>query len=316
MKILTLLLALTAFAANAQTIADNNPNRPTGPNIYATIQQAVDNAPVGGTVYITPSLTNYGDVTISKHIKLIGVGFNTPELGSRTSSLNNITLWSSSDGVVSTSNSEFKGFYFNDFTFAAGGVGSLPYNNILIEKINGRWINWAGSPNAVNNLVIRNCAVQAIHVNQTNSNTRIYQNVIQSYICCGYDLIYLNNATDALVTNNLFYLRTNESNIGLNIINSTNTRIEHNLFSGNQIVFRNLFNTPVVNNIFYGTNPATNSAGNTFRDNVFSNNLVTPAQAIPPPANGGGSNSGISNLTNLSPGFVNGPASATGWAET
>jgi hypothetical protein len=315
MKTLTLILTLATFVATAQTIriADKNVNRPTGPNIFSTLQAAVDAALPGDIVYITPSLTDYGNVTISKRIKLVGVGFNTPELGGRFSGVNNITLLSSADGIVSTSNSEFSGFSFYDFTFAAGGVGSLPYNNILIEKVNGRWINYSGSPNTVNNLVIRNCVIQAIHINQPNNNTRIYQNVIQANVCCGNDAIYLNNATDALVTNNLFYLRTSESNIGLNILNSTNTRIEHNLFSGNQVVFRNLFNTPVVNNIFYGTNPATNVASNTFRDNVFSNNLVTPAQAIPPPANGGGSNSGIGNLTNLSPGFVNGPASATVW---
>jgi hypothetical protein len=320
MKTLTLFLTLTTFIATAQTIriADNNANRPTGANIYSTIQAAVDAALPGETVYITPSLTNYGNVTISKRIKLIGVGFNTPELGGRTSSVSTVALLSSADGVNSTSDSEFRGFYFVDFQFTAGGVGTLPYNNVLIEKIAGRYINYSGTPNQLNNLTIRNCIVQGIHIVQSNLGTRIYQNVIQqnSSACCSIDGIYNNNSTNLLVTNNLLYFNagTGQGHIPFNLTNSTNARIEHNLISGNGTAFRNLLNTPVTNNIFYGTNPATNSGSNTFQDNVFSNNLVTPAFTIPPPANGGGTNSGLGNITNISPLFVNGPPSATAWA--
>ena len=200
-----LLLLLTGLTATAQTfIADNTPNRPTGPNIFATLQLAVTAAAAtpGATVYITPSLTNYGDAIISKRIKLVGVGFNTPELGSRNSGLGTITLLSSSDGVNSTSNSEFRGFSFTAFIFAAGGVGTLPYNDILIEKISGSSITYSGTPNAVNNLTIKTCFAQSINL-YTNTNTRIYQNVIQANACA--DGIKLQLATNALITNNLIY---------------------------------------------------------------------------------------------------------------
>ena len=315
-----LLLLLIGLTTTAQTIrmADNNANAPTGANIFSTIQAAVNAAVPGDIVYITPSLTSYGNVTISKRIKLVGVGFNTPELGSRTSTLGTITLLSSADGVNSTSNSEFRGFNFLDFTFTAGGVGALPYNDILIEKVSGRFITYSGAHNPINNLTIRNCSVGAIHVNQPNLNTRIYQNVIQmvTTVCCSFDGIYNNNGTNLLITNNLMYFYNNSQNhIPFNLTNSTNTRIEHNLFSGGFFAFRNLTNTPVTNNIFFGVNPASSGATN-FSINVFSNNLVTPGFTIPPAAVGGGANSGLGNLANLSPLFVNGPASATTWAAT
>ena len=309
-----LLLLLIGFTATAQTtrIADNTPNRPTGANIFATIQAAVNAAAPGDIVYITPSLTSYGDVTISKRIKLVGVGFNTPELGSRSSTLGTITLLSSADGVNSTSNSEFRGFIFSDFIFAAGGVGTLPYNDILIEKISGRYITYSGSPNALNNLTIKTCYAQAIFL-FTNTDTRIFQNVLQIPTFNGTDALQITNATNALITNNLISLA--QANIcAITITNSTNTRIEHNLFSGSSFAFRNLTNTPVTNNIFYGVNPGSTGATN-FSINVFSNNLVTPAATMPPAAVGGGANSGLGNLANLSPLFVNGPASATTWAE-
>ena len=65
MKTPTLILVLfcCGFAANAQTIriADNNANRPTGANIYATIQTAVDAAVANDNdiVYVQPSPTSY-----------------------------------------------------------------------------------------------------------------------------------------------------------------------------------------------------------------------------------------------------------------
>ena len=310
MKNTTLLLLLfMGLTATAQTIriADNNTNAPTGANIFTTIQAAVNAAVPGDIVYITPSLTSYGNVTISKRIKLVGVGFNTG-LG-RNSILGTITLLSSADGVNSTSNSEFRGFEFFDFTFAAGGVGTLPYNDILIEKTSGRYINYSGSPNALNNLTIKTCYARAI-VLFTNTNTRIYQNVLDVNAIFGVDI---SNATDALITNNLIYLTTGLT--AFNITSSTNTRIEHNLISGGYFAFRNLTNTPVTNNIFFGVNPGSTGATN-FSINVFSNNLVTPSATIPPAAVGGGANSGLGNLANLSPLFVNGPASATSWAAT
>lgn len=316
-QILFFLAAGFTISVHAQTIriADNNPNAPTGVNIFSTIQAAVDAAAPGDIVYITPSLTNYGNVTISKRIKLVGIGFNTPELGSRSSALNNITLLSSADGVNSTSNSEFSGFTFFDFTFTAGGVGTLPYNDILIENIGGRFINYSGAHNPINNLTVRNCYLEAIHINRPNTNTRIYHNLLRAtYSCCGFDAVFINTGTNALITNNLIYIVASLQNRAFSIDNSISTRIEHNLISGNGSAFNNLLNTPVTNNIFYGVNPATANTSTTFRDNVFSNNLVTPGFTIPPPANGGGTNSGLGNLTDLSPLFVNGPPSATTWA--
>ncbi len=111
MKTLTLLFTLTAFAASAQTIliADNNPNRPTGPNIYATLQAAIDAAALGDIVYVQPSLTTYGDVSINKQITLRGMGFNTGKDLAYSSVTGDITLTNTVDNSTAASGTIIEG---------------------------------------------------------------------------------------------------------------------------------------------------------------------------------------------------------------
>ncbi len=285
------------------------------------MQAALDAAAPGDIVYITPSNVSYGDVTIKKRVILKGVGFNIPELTDRSSTVGNISIWSSGDGIVSTSNSLLTGFNYSNIYFAAGGFGSLPYNDIIIEKVTGLYISWTGSNLPINRLIVRDSYVRGVAINSTNTDVIIYRNIFYDiYVGCGSDYIYINTGTNPIITNNIFYNNNNtvancggggNGNYYVNITSCTGTRIEHNLFSGIGFTFRNLYNTPVVNNIFYGVNPGTNAGGVTFRDNVFSNNLVAPAQTIPPPAVPAGVNTGLGNLSAVSPQFVNGPTSAT-----
>ena len=89
----TLLLLVVGTQAQTIRIADNNVNRPAGANIYSTIQAAVDAAvPPNDIVYVQPSVTSYGDVTINKQITLRGIGFNTGKDLSLASYVRYITL--------------------------------------------------------------------------------------------------------------------------------------------------------------------------------------------------------------------------------
>lgn len=326
MKTLTLLLllALTAFTANAQTIliADNNANRPTGANIFSTVQAAVNAAVPGDIVYVQPSDIKYNEtVTISKRIKLKGAGF-TSDLGTRTSSVTTVNLVTSADGINAIANSEFSGLSIDYIYFITGDVGSFTFNDIIFENCNWYYMRSSGNHRSINNLIIRNnrFAEVSLGSNNVNSNVRIYKNIIapDNYT----SLIRLTNATDPLISNNLFFPFPSGGYdirpIGIN--NSTNVRIEHNVFSRaiSLPTFEYLQNAMVVNNIFYGITPDCINTTNTFRDNVFSNNLVlTSGAVVPPPSNPVSSNfhSGINNIVGVSPLFTNAPIS-NGYTDT
>lgn len=316
-----LLLLLIGFTATAQTIriADNNPNRPTGANIFSTLQAAIDAAVPGDIVYVQPSDIKYNEtVTISKRIKLRGGGFTT-DLGTRYSNLATINLVTSTDGTNSIANSEFSGVSIDYINFTTGSdVGSFTFDNLTFDNCNWYQMLSSGNHRTINSLIIKNCRFAEINLSSSNGNvnTLIYKNVIapDNYTL----MIRLSNATSPLITNNLFFPFPpgDYGNRPLGIANSTNIRIEHNVFSRATTLptFEYLQNAMVVNNIFYGISPTCLNTTNTFRDNVFSNNLVLAAGVVMPPASnpvGSTFHSGINNIIGVSPLFTNAPASST-----
>lgn len=319
-QILFFLAAGFTISVHAQTIriADNNPNAPAGANIYSTIQAAVTAALPGDIVYVQPSSTKYNEtVTISKRVKLMGAGF-TSDLGSRNSYLTTLNLVTSADGINAIANSEFSGLAIDFINFTTGSdVGSFSFDNLIFQNCNWYQMQSSGNHRAINDLIIRNNQFAEINLNSSSGNTNIsiYKNIIAPDNF--RTLIRLSNSTNPLISNNLFFPYPGGNEIRpIGIANSTNVRIEHNIFSksiGSPTTFEYLQNAMVVNNIFYGVNTTICvNTTNTFRDNVFSNNLVLTAGAVvPPPSNPTGSDfhSGINNLVGVSPVFTNAPIS-------
>lgn len=308
MKIITILpiTMLVCIGATAQTtrIADNNPNRPAGANIFSTVQAAVDAAVPGDIVYVTPSLLQYAeDIVIGKRITMVGVGFGISELGGRQSSVRSINLQRSSNGFDPVSSSVFRGIATTDFNFTPAGSGSFNFENITIENMYCYRITQTGPGPIISNLVIRNSVSGGINLAQTSakSNILIYNHRM------GLDIfqapLSVFNADNLVITNSLIYYHAS----GIAIQGSTNVRVEHNIISGAGQTFVELRNAIVANNIFFGQTPGCTNITNTFRDNVFSNNLVTVAGfTMPPTANGGGTNSGVNNLpSGTNPLFTN-----------
>jgi hypothetical protein len=315
MKTLTLLLALTAFAATAQTIriADNNANRPTGANVYPTLQGAIDAAAPDDIVYITPSTNSYGDVTVGKRITIKGVGHGITEIAPRISRLGTLTIVNSSNGVDNVSGLVLTSFSFSLINFALGTGGSS-YNNITLDNISGGEVNHTTCLPNVDMLVIKNSYVTAITLGNCSAltNLSIYKNVID-----GARQVGLNNCSNLLITNNLFFTVIDPFGnqfMTISSQNSTPARIEHNVFSGNGPTFQNLSNTVVVNNIFFGKTPASGVPGSiAFTNNTFSNNLVLDSFTMPPASIGGVANSGIGNITGTGPLFTSAAVTST-WA--
>jgi hypothetical protein len=310
MKTLTLLLTLNAFVASAQTIriADKNPDRPTGANIYSTLQAAIDAAVPGDIVYITPVLPSqgsYGTVTIGKRITVQGA-----IIGSRFSYVGTVNLVASADGFTSVSSSIFKDFYSDYIYFTTGGSGGFTFNDLVFDNINTYRLSSSGAHAAINRITIKNGLIAEINLGTTNgiNDVKIYKNIFSPDIYSSP--INLGYSTNAVISNNLIYTTGRYT---VSITNSSNVLISNNIFSGGGQSFSALSNAIVVNNIFFGQTPGCVNSTNAFGNNSFSNNLVTTLGfAMPPAGNGGFINSGIGNLpSGTNPQFVNAAAGGT-----
>ena len=306
------IVCLSAATAQTTWVADNNFNAPTGPNVFSTVQQAVDAASAGDIVQVQPSPTTYGNVNIDKQLTLMGIGFNVDKeipLLSNMGSIalrNNIDNTSDSDGTIITG---------LNFTRLFPGFDTGPdfvLENILIQNCQFEYlynINTGNGYSPIDGLEIRDCYV--------------YGNI------GGFGMIFGLSATNVIIRNNLMLLGISfqSTSPGSNIITNniiydgiyinaegTNTTILNNNFiasSGGDAAFlTELKDCIVANNIFYGMTPSIVNAGNStstnFQRNSFTNNLVfSTGDDVMPPAGGGVGNSGSGNITGTSPLFTN-----------
>src|SRR5690348_3604854 len=93
-SILALSLALNSFAT--VITVDNNAN---SPGQYSGLQTAINSAAPGDTLYVSGSVTSYGNVTINRRLTVIGTGYNPLKQMPLVSTVGTITL----DSVLSVS---------------------------------------------------------------------------------------------------------------------------------------------------------------------------------------------------------------------
>lgn len=183
----TLVLCIILLHINtymsAQIIVDNN----VGVNAqYSDLQLAIDEASNGDVIYVHPSNTNYGDITINKSLTIIGKSHS--ETGVEISRINNITILHSGSGTT------LKGLrvFIIRLTGESGtsfASNALQVENITIERcrVNGPF--YVGNINgttagiehynadethqkgaSTNNILIRgNVFTKTIHLDGTNT---------------------------------------------------------------------------------------------------------------------------------------------------
>ena len=305
------LLTLFSISVSGQTVwvADNNFNAPTGPNVFSTIQEAVDAAAPGDIIQVQPSPNTYGNVSIDKQLTLMGIGFNVDKDIPLTSNIGIITLTNNLANTSDADGTIIKGL---NFTFLFPGFNTGP--SYLLE-----------------NILIQNCQLQYIYSVSSSTYSPIDGfEVRDCYITssiAGFGIYFVANASNTIIRNNLFLFgiafvsTTPGSNIISNNIiydgiyvnaEGSNTIILNNNFiasSGGDSGFATeLKDCIVANNIFYGSTPSISNGGSTsteFQRNVFTNNLVfSTGDDTMPPTGGGAGNSGSGNIVG-SPSFVN-----------
>jgi hypothetical protein len=110
--VITILFLALATSVSAQTtrIVDANPNRPSGPNYYATLQAAINAATDDDVIIITPNANVYSG-TLNKRLHLIGPGIDISKNDDRMLAQVNVSI-----GTVSASGSSFRGLYVTNIS--------------------------------------------------------------------------------------------------------------------------------------------------------------------------------------------------------
>lgn len=123
--ILTLLISITLTAQSTYTV-DNKPGAPAD---YDNLQTAIDAVPAGSTILVQGSPTNYGNVTITKEIHIIGSGYFLGQ-NPNTQSYMISTSIQTSNFNTGANNSSISGI--------SGNVYANDVSNISISRIVGR----------------------------------------------------------------------------------------------------------------------------------------------------------------------------------
>lgn len=240
----TLLLcsvALIAAPTMAQTIItiDNNPGSTT---TYQTLQDAHDNATDGDIIYVQPSGTSYGNVTLDKGLTIIGRSHSNP---GKVSQIGSVTIRSS--------NIELRGLQTTSISHStSGSPNTPPYVGLNIFECE-----------------ISNFTMGTFAGSVTADDIALRGNVITSSITVYPD------ATDVLLSNNIFTSAT-----PLSTYNTSSLVVSNNVFryfstnitmynydtSGTLLLFNNMF-------IFTGTTP-TRAVRLSSGDFNLSNNLT------------------------------------------
>jgi hypothetical protein len=248
--VLFILSALTsAWGAQAAVITvDNNPN---SAGQFTNLQNAINAASPGDTLYISGSTGNYGQVHTNKRLCFIGTGYNPMKQIPMTCYVQDIYL----DSLNSISGSS--GTYISGLTTNSVSA-SYAAKNITVERM--RMNYGIGMNSGSSGWIIRNCFLNASIDVSNSSNVLIENNVIYDHP------IQTSSQSSVVISNNIFLNTLGSGSFCLNGVSMAT----------------------VQNNIFWGTSPlGTNVINNTFNNNLT---FQTGSDNIPGANNNGSNN--------------------------
>ncbi len=259
------LLASNQVIAKVITVS-NNPN---SPGQYSSLQTAIDAALAKDTLYVAGSGLDYGNITITKPLIIIGAGAIPNKNLPLETYISSINYGYTSNNASSGSGSRLTGCAITNITFGTSSTYSNAISNIVLSrnKITNIYWNNGGQTIPYNNYLIENNVITSISGNSIRFNNGIIKNNIINAVSLGVHgagyWLFSNNVVlasfssnrSATVTNNIFYVAYAAS------------------------IADNLYCT-FTNNILYAIE-------GTFDDNAFNT----------------GTNSGTGNIINVDPNF-------------
>lgn len=292
---LIFLLIGIFYQAKAQTliVANNNPGAATGTNVFTgatALQDALGGATDGDIIYVVPSSTSYGDITITVAVKIFGAGLKPDkDIGTR-SEIDLINIEASNvriSGVLSLIDEVRLGYNSN-----GQNLDGIVIENSRIERVTMS----ATSTATVSNLLIRNNIISGTSI--ANAPTHI---------------LLRDKTSNTMITNNIFM----EGNITGLMLGGHNLVYKHNVFSDNTP--GSMFGLSSVNclfehNIFYNVWVASATDNCTFNYNLAFTPTDDAASVFNLVDNG---TSGTGNISSVGgsndPLFVNFPVGTQTW---
>ncbi|MFC5196155.1 hypothetical protein ACFPH8_12500 [Bizionia hallyeonensis] len=210
--ILGIALLVVSFT-NAQNIliVDNNTNVDTTPShMYNSFTSAIAAAANGDIIYVQPSITSYGNVTINKEVTIYGLG-HTPELNAgRSATFNIVTIAANNvkiSGVASTNSISTNATRSNitvEKSLIANTIGMSGVTNGVIQ---GNVIKGGITLNATTstNITVTHNFLDGIGIyslNGFNSSTIFNNNIVTSAITANSS--FLSTPIDLVAQNNIF----------------------------------------------------------------------------------------------------------------
>ena len=214
---LTLLcvMGLISFSLNAQTIItiDNNPGSLT---TYQSIQAAHDAATSGDIIYVQPSVTSYGNLTLTKPLTIVGRSHSEPdkrsEIGTVSVRTSGVTLEGLYTSSISTSTSStpntppFVGLNITECSTSSITIGSSSFSSTPI----------------IDDVLIRGNVIRSsLNIRKDAINVIVSNNILLSNL-----ETYITNSI--AITNNVFKF-------------TSSTTIENNTASGILNLHNNMF---------------------------------------------------------------------------
>ena len=248
--LMVILFPITFEAFSTIINVDNNPNRPN--SYVGDLQLAVNSASSGDTLYVYPSNTSYGTISINKRLYLFGKGFDGTQ--GYVSRINYLNLDTATSPATNPSGSSFQG---------------LTINSLSCQK-----------PNITNIIVAGNYFNGGITLGYNCSGWLIINNYVENNI-------NLNSNSSIIISNNIF-----QSGYSYPISNSNSSSVifSHNLVVNFYYLYQ-VSNAIVTDNIFIcsgSTNPSY-MYNNIFYNNISWRTTLNP-YAMPPEANIGSGN--------------------------
>ena len=310
--ILLSILTIQSLSAQQTLTADNNYNAPTGPNMFTSVQAAVNAASDGDIIQVQPSPVAYGSVVIDRQVTLQGIGFNLNKDIPITSVMGDITLRNNAGNSNDADGTVIIGLQFGNLFLANNGsYPQFTLENVRIENCQFSTVatSTGSAYSSIDGLEIIDCYITSnsagygIYFYKPTTDVLLRNNLVL------YDIGFFNTtAAIANINNNLLY-----GGIRVDAVSGT-TNIRHNLFIGatnSESAFTStLRDCTIENNIFFGSTPSISATGGSsstnFQDNDFKNNLTyATGEDVLPPSGGGAGNTGSGNLIG-DPLFVNG----------
>ena len=236
MKKTLLFLSFVLSVGYVQATIHTVSNMPGNPAQFEKIQDAVDAAAAGDTIYIAGSGTTYEGFELNKRLVFMGSGYNPQKEDPLVSRLSTIQI---GNKLSHASNSEFIGLYIGSISCGQYGCHGIKVRRSLLGGVSASGMtNW---------VIEESVTIGMLSFGGTQNNCVLSNNIILSYV--GID--------HSVLTNNVFFKQgayisgrynTILNNIFFRVSKDHHNNVNFNTFNNNITYLSEGFTLPFGNN--------------------------------------------------------------------